>query len=238
MARGKYAKKRSGKGGLVLLLIVTLLVVTGCVVGMFLVLNRENPEPTPQYSSQTTDLTTADTAAETVTTATTVPATTAPAVTEPTQVTTVPVEETTAPVEETTAPTVAPTVNPDAGLGEKISQTALEQLGKPYQLGGSGPDGFDPTGLVWYCLKQNGIKATRKMKQMVLEGVEVPKEELMPGDVVFFWSSNEGVVEFLGVYVGNGKFVAARNEANPVSELDMTSNYFTTRYLTARRFGN
>ena len=119
-----------------------------------------------------------------------------------------------------------------------VALTAKAQVGKPYQSGGNGPDGFDTTGLVFYCLQQNGLATKRlKLKQLVGEGTEVAREDLRPGDVVFFWTSNEGQVEYAGIYVGDGKFVAARNEQNPVSEMDMEVNYFSTRYLTARRFG-
>ena len=240
MAKGRYVRKRRGKGGLVLLLIVTLLVVTGCVVGMFMVLNGDKPAATPQYSSSTGTMAVTETG-ESTTAATTVPMTTAP-VTQPTEATTMPTEETTIPLEETTAPTeetTVPTLGADATLGQLVAQTALAQVGKPYQNGGNGPDGFDTTGFLFYCLQQNGLVTKRlKLKQLALEGTEVAKEDLQPGDVVFFWSSNEGQVEYAGIYVGDGKFVAARNEQNPVSEMDLNSNYFKTRYLTARRFAN
>jgi len=227
MAQGKYAKKGSGKGGLILLLIVTLLIVTGCVVGILLVLNQEKPQPQPGY--RTTETTPAETTEE----PNTVPITAAPT-TQPTEVSTAPTEETTVPTEAETVPGISE----DAALGQLVAQTALAQVGKPYQSGGNGPDGFDTTGFVYYCLKQNGLATKRlKLKQLAQEGTEVAREALQPGDVVFFWTSNEGEVEYVGIYVGDGKFVAARNQQNPVSEMNFESNYFKTRYLTARRFG-
>ena len=233
MAKGKFAKK-SDKGGLVLMLIVTMLVIGACVVGIFMVLNRKGPQPQPGY--QTTDSTPAE-----QTEGQTDPTTAAPT-TQPTEATTVPTEATTAPTEETTVPTEAttvPTVSGDSGQENGIAQTALAQVGKPYKSGGNGPDDFDTSGFVYYCLKQNGqISKRLKLKQLVQEGTEVAREDLQPGDVVFFWTSNEGEVEYAGIYVGDGKFVAARNEQNPVSELSLDNNYFSKRYLTARRFEN
>lgn len=235
MAKGKYAKKGSGKGGLILLLIITILVIGGCVAGILMALNKEKPEPeTPAITDITgqTEQTENETVPETN-------GTTAPS----TEATTVPTEETTAPTEETvptvpeTVPETTPTLNEDATVGEQVALTAKTQVGKPYQSGGNGPDGFDTTGLVFYCLQQNGLATKRlKLKQLVGEGTEVARDDLRPGDVVFFWTSNEGQVEYAGIYVGDGKFVAARNEQNPVSEMDFESNYFKTRYLTARRF--
>lgn len=238
MAKGKYAKKGSGKGGLVLLLIITMLVIGGCVGGILVALNKDKPETdTPPVADTTGGSQQTETVTPPETDGTTAPST---------EATTVPTEETTAPTEETTVPTVpetvpetTPTLSEDATVGEQVAQTALAQVGKPYASGGNGPDSFDTSGFLFYCLQQNGLLSKRlKLKQLVLEGTEVAREDLQPGDVVFFWSVNEGQVEYAGIYVGDGKFVAARNEQNPVSEMDFESNYFKTRYLTARRLSN
>lgn len=229
MAKGKYAKSGSGKGGLVLMVLLTLLVIGGCAVGIFLVLNGE--KPTQQPGPETTQSTPAATTEESTSAPTVAPTT------QPTEATTVPTEETTAPTEETTVPTEAETVPLPEGV-TGVAQTALAQVGKPYKSGGNGPDSFDTSGFVYYCLKENGLVSKRqKLKQLVTQGVEVATEDLQPGDVVFFWTSNEGEAEYAGIYVGDGKFVAARNEENPVSLLDFNSNYFKKRYVTARRLG-
>lgn len=238
MAKGKYAKGGS-KGGLILLLVIAL-VIGGCIGGILVWLNRDEPAPELPQASQTTGQTeTQEETTETPDTNTGTVAPTTPVTTAPTEETTMPTEATTVPTVAETVPETTPTLNENATVGEQVAQTALAQVGKPYQNGGNGPDGFDTTGLVFYCLQQNGLLSKRlKLKQLVLEGTEVAREDLQPGDVVFFWTSNEGQVEYAGIYVGDGKFVAARNEQNPVSEMDFESNYFKTRYLTARRLSN
>ena len=60
--------------------------------------------------------------------------------------------------------------------------------------------------------------------------------DLQPGDVLFFWSSEEGKVQYVGIYIGGGEFVAARNSEKPVSILGLNTKYFTERFLFARRF--
>lgn len=230
MARGKYAKKGKGKGGLIVLLIITMIVTIGCVVGIWLVMDEDLPVP----ETQPTYTTIPETSGETTET-TTVPATTEATI-QPTEETTVPTEETTVPVEETTAPTVLPTIGEDATVGQQIAQTALAQIGKGYQSGGNGPDAFDTSGFISFCLKENQlITGRKKLKQLAQEGVEVPQEELQPGDVLFFWTSNEGQVEYAGIYVGGGEFVAARKEGIPVSLMKL--QHFSNTYLFARRFG-
>ena len=123
-------------------------------------------------------------------------------------------------------------------VGEQVAAVALQQVGKSFKMGGTGPDSFDTTGLVVYCFKESGIAAPRRTAQMAEFGTEVALEDLQPGDVVIFsYDAGTGKYEYPGIYVGDGKFVAARNESNPVSEMDMNSSYFSKRFSCARRFG-
>lgn len=151
--------------------------------------------------------------------------------TEPTEETTEPTEpteETTEPTEETTEPST---------VGQQIADFAALQLGKEYLYGGVGPDKFDTTGFIYYCFRENGIKAPRALKDQATFGEEVAKDDLQPGDVVFFWTDEPGKIQYPAIYVGDGKIIAARNSKNPVSEMDLNTNYFSERYITARRFG-
>ena len=123
-------------------------------------------------------------------------------------------------------------------VGEQVAAVALQQVGKSFKMGGTGPDSFDTTGLVVYCFKESGITAPRRTAQMAEFGTEVALEDLQPGDVVIFsYEAGTGKFEYPGIYVGDGKFVAARNESNPVSEMDINSTYFAKRFSCARRFG-
>ena len=74
------------------------------------------------------------------------------------------------------------------------------------------------------------------MEQQAVYGTEVSRDQLEPGDVLFFWTSTEGEVEYVGVYVGNGQFVAARNPEKPTSLMELNSEYFSQRFLFARRY--
>ena len=109
-------------------------------------------------------------------------------------------------------------------------------LGTPYELGGNGPDSFDTSGLIYYCFGQLDISVPRTVSGQATFGTAVEKADLQPGDVVFFWTVNEGVAEYVGIYIGNGKFIAARNSQHPVSEMNMNIDYFKERYVTARRY--
>lgn len=161
--------------------------------------------------------------------------------TEPTEPTdpTDPTEPTTKPDDEPNVdPEDEPTVEPeyDSELGQRIAAIAKANLGKPYRHGGAGPDDFDTTGFVGYCFQENGISVPRSLGPQFAYGAPVPKDALKPGDVVFFSLENPGEAEYVGIYVGDGKFIAVSSSQNAVLERDMGSTYYADRYVGARRY--
>lgn len=151
-------------------------------------------------------------------------------------------ETTEATTEATTMPTTEATTVPEtteaasADIGLKAAQVAAAQVGKPYQYGSAGPDAFDTSGLVQYCFKQCDISVPRSNSALAGYGYTVDKENIRPGDAVFFWSSTPGTPEYLGIYIGDGKVVAAFNSSKPVTQFDMNSTYYTEHFVCVRRF--
>jgi len=231
MAQGRFQRKK--QRNLVALWVgVCAVIVVLCLLGTVLLLNsRGDGENQPSGST-----------AGTVTPSQGTTAPTTEATTAPTEATTEPTEETTEPTEETTEPTTEPTEETTEpgeealAFGQAVAQLALAQVGKPYQHGGQGPDGFDTSGLVYYCFQENGLSVSRLVSGQAAGGQAVEKEQLQPGDVVFFWTENEGEAEYVGLYVGNGKFVAARHSDKPVTEMDLSTGYFAQRFVCARRY--
>lgn len=91
-------------------------------------------------------------------------------------------------------------------------EIALAQLGKPYRFGAAGPDEFDCSGLVLYAFSNAGFRGIphRADLQYFLSDVHPVKDELLPGDLVFF--SKPGTPEGIhhnGIYVGDGMMVHA-----------------------------
>ena len=140
--------------------------------------------------------------------------------------------------ESTTAPTEAPPTTPPESSDPTTPPTTLAKTleGKPYRYGAAGPDDFDNSGFVYYCLKQNGITAPRKTGDLAKAGTAVGKDELQAGDVVFFYNDTPEIAQYTGIYLGGGRFIACSNEEKPVIVQDMTLKYFTDHYVTARRF--
>lgn len=87
-----------------------------------------------------------------------------------------------------------------------IVETALRYLGVPYVWGGEDPQiGFDCSGLVRYVFLQHGIELPHYSGYQFKYGKPVEKEELLPGDLVFFGNP----IHHVGIYVGNGYFIHA-----------------------------
>jgi len=57
-----------------------------------------------------------------------------------------------------------------------IVGTALSAMGTPYRWGGTGPDGFDCSGLIQYAYAQHGITLARRSTEQAQAGTEVPRE--------------------------------------------------------------
>lgn len=180
-----------------------------------------NTQPSTQASEpiETTEPTTAPT---------TVPPTEPP--TEPTT------EETT---EATTEAATVPEETTEAVIadpGERVAAFALEQVGKAYEYGKAGPDSFDSSGLLHYCFKEQGISIPRRISGQAGHGVEVSQDEILPGDVVFFWSDTPGEASYAAIYVGNGQCVACLNSSKNAYTFKLSGNYFQEHFVFARRY--
>lgn len=93
---------------------------------------------------------------------------------------------------------------------------ALMQQGEPYVWSAEGPDSFDCSGYIWYCLKQVGYNVERKTASYYSQKADwpyVPKDQLQPGDLMFYISdSNPSVIGHIGIYLGNGYHIHASSD--------------------------
>lgn len=98
----------------------------------------------------------------------------------------------------------------------KFLDIALAQLGKPYVWGAVGPNSFDCSGFVYYCLNQAGYKVGRSSANTYSQKSDwtyVKKNELKPGDLMFYVSdSDPSRIGHVGIYLGNGYHVHASSD--------------------------
>ena len=134
-------------------------------------------------------------------------------------------------------------VTPDPDPGEstaydKIAALAQTKIGCAYVYGATGPSQFDCSGLAYYCYRQNGITSLpRTSKDQYSKCIKVAKSALKPGYLVFFdCSDNDGVVDHVGIYIGNNEIVHAANSRDGVRKDSLTSNYYTQHYVGSGYF--
>ncbi|MDN3024546.1 C40 family peptidase [Streptomyces sp. S.PB5] len=110
------------------------------------------------------------------------------------------------------APTPSGAVSaPNSRTSAAISY-AYSKLGSPYVWGATGPDAFDCSGLTQAAYRSAGISLPRTTYAQIDTGQRVSRSELMPGDLVFFYSA----ISHVGLYIGNGQMIHAPNPSAPV----------------------
>ncbi len=91
-----------------------------------------------------------------------------------------------------------------------ILATAKQYVGVRYQWGGSTPQtGFDCSGFTSYVFAQNHITLPRISRDQYTVGSPVAWTNLQPADLVFFSLAKNGIVDHVGIYLGNGQFINA-----------------------------
>ena len=94
---------------------------------------------------------------------------------------------------------------------------AKKQLGDGYAYGGTGPNRWDCSGLTQGAYKAAGIKLPHSARGQMKYGKSVAKNNLRPGDLVFFYSP----VRHVGIYAGGGKVIHASRPGKPVAYITM-----------------
>jgi len=89
---------------------------------------------------------------------------------------------------------------------------AMTQAGKPYEWGAEGPDSYDCSGLVWWAYQQLGIDIGRTTYDQIYDGVDVPLNNIQPGDLIIFRENNSHI----GIYAGFGQVWNAYDYGVPI----------------------
>lgn len=121
------------------------------------------------------------------------------------------------------------------GIGGSLIRTAMKYLGSDYVSGGSGPGGFDCSGFVSYVHRRHGIGVSRSSVSLFHQGTPISRDDLQPGDVLFFERTYRRGISHVGMYIGNGKFIHAANHRGGVKITELESDYYASRYVGARR---
>jgi cell wall-associated NlpC family hydrolase len=128
---------------------------------------------------------------------------------------------------------VAKTVS---SLGQRVVSIALRYVGYRYRYGGISPStGFDCSGFVYYVYKAAGHPISRDIYAQYRTGVSVSRSSLRPGDLVFFKNTYKAGLSHASIYIGGGRIVHAQSESTGVTTTSLSTSYWSSRYLGARR---
>lgn len=137
-------------------------------------------------------------------------------------------------LQEPSAPSQALSTNSSATMN--LISTAKNFIGLPYRFGGTSPtSGFDCSGFMQYVYKETAnINLPRTSSSMAQVGEKVSRDELQPGDMVFF-SHSGGRISHVGMYIGEGRFIHSPSTGKSISITALNSGYWANKFVTARR---
>ncbi len=115
-----------------------------------------------------------------------------------------------------------------------VLKTCRRYMGVPYVWGGESPGGFDCSGYVQYVFGKHGVHLPRTADIQFNVGRRVKRGQERPGDLVFFETYAPGA-SHVGVYLGNRLFIHASSSHQQVAIGSLNDEYFSARYLGARR---
>jgi cell wall-associated NlpC family hydrolase len=107
---------------------------------------------------------------------------------------------------------------------DSLVDLARDQIGTRYRWGASAPGtAFDCSGLVQWLMANFAVELPRTSREQSRIGLEIPRDpdELLPGDLLFFGTGR--VVNHVGIYVGDGRYVHASNSRRGVVESNLPS---------------
>ncbi len=113
---------------------------------------------------------------------------------------------------------------------------AISLIGVKYKFGGSSAEsGFDCSGFVRHVFAESmTLDLPRSSYAIAKLGTSVNKDDLQPGDLVFF-NTRRRAFSHVGIYLGEGRFVHAPSRGKSVEIVDSADPYWRKRFNGARR---
>lgn len=126
-----------------------------------------------------------------------------------------------------------------AASGSEIASRADNYLGDfKYKFGAepwnSGYRYSDCSSFTKLVFQREGVYLPRTSREQAKKGKHVAKSNLVKGDLVFFDTNNDGKINHVGIYMGNGRFIHS-SPINKVGFSTLKSGYWKNHYVTARR---
>ena len=126
-----------------------------------------------------------------------------------------------------------------SGVRSDIVEFAKTFTGVTYAYGGASPSGFDCSGYVMYVFSQYGYKLDHSARAQYSNGTPIAKDELRPGDLVFFSNESTTWIGHSGIYIGDGLFIhASSGKAYCVTISALSNSWYSQHYIDSCRVIN
>ncbi|MBI5444449.1 MAG: LysM peptidoglycan-binding domain-containing protein [Deltaproteobacteria bacterium] len=121
-----------------------------------------------------------------------------------------------------------------AGLTERVIRVARRMLDIPYKFGGNSVRGIDCSAYVQKVFRFLNVPLPRTAREQFNHGLDIPREELASGDLVFF-KTYAKFPSHVGIYLGNNKFIHASSIGKKVTIDSLEAPYYSKRFIGGRR---
>ena len=134
-------------------------------------------------------------------------------------------------------------VSTSARGADKLISIAESKIGCPYSRGAKGPNKFDCSGFVYWCMKQAGFSGGYMTSITWRSCTRYPRinsmSQIQRGDILVF-KGNSMDSGHVGIYLGGGKMIDASSGAGQVriTTSVLSGNYWKQHFLMAYRIYN
>jgi cell wall-associated NlpC family hydrolase len=124
-----------------------------------------------------------------------------------------------------------------AELRQALVALAMNLRDVRYVRGGSSPStGFDCSGFVRYVFARAiGLRLPANSARQFLAGIKVKRNDMQPGDLVFFHTRGHKRISHVGIYLDNGRFIHSPSAGKSVEVSSLDDGYWAKRFAGARR---
>jgi len=92
----------------------------------------------------------------------------------------------------------------------------------------------DCSSFMEFVFRKHSIDLPRSSREQAKEGSYVGKSNLRIGDLVFFDTNDDGTINHVGMYIGDGEFIHASPSFDGVGVSNLHSGFWSNHYVTAR----
>ncbi|MDN9011856.1 C40 family peptidase [Brevibacillus laterosporus] len=117
---------------------------------------------------------------------------------------------------------------------DSLDKTINSLYGVPYKAAGKSTSGFDCSGFTGYVFGALGAKLPASSSAQFEIGESVDREDLKPGDLVFF-NTNGRSISHVGIYIGNNMFAHSETGIGVTKTSLDDPYYWSKKYVGAKR---